>query len=74
MNIYLWLTVTTQNSITSYLYGVKENEEDMIVYKILFTGEDFDICIKLNTDTYVCDWYFREYNKEFDAVCRFDKI
>jgi len=48
----------------------------MIGYKTLFIHkeEDFDICIEFNTLTYECDWYYREYNHEFDSVCKFDKL
>lgn len=48
----------------------------MIGYKKLFVDKDekFDICIKFDTDTYQCDFYFRGYSEEFHSVNRFDKI
>lgn len=48
----------------------------MIGYITMFKhGKDeFDICIKFDTITYDCNWYFRTYDKEFNAVNGFDMI
>lgn len=47
----------------------------MLIYGIMYEGKNWDVCIKINAITNEFFGFFiREYNPEFDSVCRFDRI
>ena len=46
----------------------------MIIYHVLYEGKNWDICIKLDSDSNKSGFYFRRYNEEFDSVCEFRSI
>jgi len=47
----------------------------MLIYAIMYEEKNWDVCVKIDVVTNEhFGYYIREYDPEFDAVCRFDRI